>query len=509
MEKFTQRRFLIVIALIALIAFLNGIWSFNRIAEAQEPNLLTNGGLERPYYGQGSSTRTVPNGWSIWLGSGAPDAFPHPDKVQVRDGEVSWNVKQGYTVFTAAGYQRVSGFQKGDGVRATAYGWVYTCDDTVTSCVIQDPPYRRSDTAAGASLKVGVDPTGGTDPNSASVVWSPATAPYDQWAEMSVTAVAEGDSVTVFLYMTQTSGLALNNVYWDQASLVRTTDIPEVAEPTPAYVPFVVPQGVQPDGGIVHIVQAGDTLSSIAYAYSDYGVTKESIAELNGVKPNHRYLFVGQELIVLPPGSVDPVTGQLLPAGAAVQPLPPQPEETQAEQNPPESPVESLEGDEAPITEPDSPSAPVEPAEPTVTQQNVPLVPPPTYATMRVAFFPFERGYMLWLEDTNQIYVLISEDSAREGTFTTYLDTWQEGMPATDETILPPPGFSQPEQGFGLAWRTYPGVRDSLGWGTGGTVRYTGLVIRDNGRVLVNGPDNRVYDLAVDGGWNSVDFYAP
>jgi LysM repeat protein len=501
-RKFTARLIWALGLLGAAIALsVSGTWK--QPAAAQE-NLLTNGSLERPYYGQGAATRTAPQGWSMWVGAGAPEAFPHPDQVQVRDGEVSWNMKQGASVFTAAGYQQVTGLNQGDAVRLVAYGWVFTCNDTATSCVIPEAPYRRSDTSAGASLKVGIDPTGGIDPNSAAVQWSAPAAPYDQWAELSVTATAEGGTVTVFLYATQSAGLALNNVYWDQVSLVRT-EAAAPAEPTQAFVPFVSPQNVRPDGSIIHVVQAGDTLSSIAYAYAEFGVTAESIAALNeGLKPNSRFLQLGQEIVVLPPGSVDPVTGQLVPGGAAAQP-------------PAEPTSEPLPTAEAVADAPASPEpSPEAPAQPPADEQPADAAPPAsdevttaTYATLRTAFFPFENGYMFWMEDTKQIYVLVSsEDDPRTGTYSTYIDTWNEGMPETDPSLEPPSGLTQPDRSFGQAWRTYPGVRDSLGWGTGSTIYYTGLVVRDGEKTLVNGPDNRVYELN-DGTWSVVDFYAP
>lgn len=275
------------------------------------PNLLTNGGLERPYYGQASATQTAPQGWSLWVGAGSPEAFPHTDRVQVLDGEVSWNLHQGYVAFTTAGYQRVTGVQPGEALEASAYGWAYTCNDTSNSCIIPDPPYRRSDPSAGVSMKVGIDPTGGTDPMAGSVVWSGGAAPYDQWARISVAATAEGDAVTVFLYASQQNGLALNHVYWDQAALVRTSAAAVDAPGAGQEAPFVAPQGVRPDGSIVHTVQEGDTLSSIAFAYADYGVTVQSIAALNeGIEANTRVLTVGQQITILPPGSVEPDSGR-------------------------------------------------------------------------------------------------------------------------------------------------------------------------------------------------------
>ncbi len=317
--KFALKLLMGILLVSALLAALLSRPDLSAAQETPPPppaNLLKNGSLETPYYGQGPQTRTVPNGWNLWISTGEPNALPHNDPIQVLDGTVAWSIKQSGAVFTAAGYQQVT-VNPGDNLRASAWGWVFTCNDAIKSCAITEPPYHRSDPTAGAALRVGIDPAGGTDPAAAGVQWSAALAPYDQWVEMSVTAAAQGSTVTVFLYMTQAQGLVLNEVYWDNASLMIAAAGTTTAD-TGGEVPYVVPQGVRPDGSIVHVVQTGDTLWSIAYAYIDYNVTVEFIAELNGLKANTRILQPGQELKILPPGSVDPLTGQPVTPGAAV-----------------------------------------------------------------------------------------------------------------------------------------------------------------------------------------------
>ena len=498
MNKNVKRRYVGLVGVVVILALVSSLWLFHfkdRVSAQDSPNLLVNGSLEPPYAGQGAATRTVPNGWTLLVAAGAPDAFPHTDPIQILDGTVSWNLKQGFTAFTAIAYQRVGGLKAGDGVRGTAYGWAYTCNNTANSCVIANPPYRQSDPAANVQLRVGIDPNGGTDPASGNIKWSETTAPYDRWAEMNVSVNAAGDAVTMFLYMTQGSGLAINNVYWDKASLVRTQVAPD-ATPTSFQVPFVQPQNVRPDGSIVHVVQAGDTLSSIAFAYQEYDVTTESIAALNPpMKPNTRVLQIGQEIVILPAGSVDPATGQLITGGGAAAPTTPAASPAAVTTvTPAGTPVAVAQGTPVSTTPTASTTPPAEGV--------------PTYTTVRAAFQPFERGFMFWVEDTDRVFVLTQGATPAEGVLASYQNTWREGMPETDPTIVAPEGMIQPTRIFGQAWRTYPGVRDTLGWATSEVVMYTALVVRQGDNVIMNGPDTRVYELDGADTWSAIDYAA-
>lgn len=92
-----------------------------------------------------------------------------------------------------------------------------------------------------------------------------------------------------------------------------------------AQAPPVAPQEAGPDGGLVHIVQYGDTLEAIMGAYATYGVTMDKLKELNGWRFPPQFIFVGDPIVILPPGSTTPGNG--VPAGdymaGAVAPVQP------------------------------------------------------------------------------------------------------------------------------------------------------------------------------------------
>jgi LysM repeat protein len=64
----------------------------------------------------------------------------------------------------------------------------------------------------------------------------------------------------------------------------------------PQQVPPVTPQAPQPDGSIIHSVQQGDTLFSIALAYK---VSVDDIKALNNL-PASGKVVIGQRLLIKP-----------------------------------------------------------------------------------------------------------------------------------------------------------------------------------------------------------------
>lgn len=108
---------------------------------------------------------------------------------------------------------------------------------------------------------------------------------------------------------------------------------------------------------------------------------------------------------------------------------------------------------------------------PTETPTLTPTVDPRPTGTVnvvQVAEERFQHGFMFWLRPTQQIWVMIEDpDDLQHGTWRIYDDTFVEGEPEIDPTIIPPEDMMQPERGFGKLWRENPEIRQALGWAIG------------------------------------------
>jgi len=93
-----------------------------------------------------------------------------------------------------------------------------------------------------------------------------------------------------------------------------------------------------------------------------------------------------------------------------------------------------------------------------------PNFPTPIVVPIQYAEQLFEHGRMFWLQPIGQIWVLLVTGEGR-GTWTTYEDTFLEGEPESDPSLVPPEdNLMQPVRGFGKLWRTNEEVRNALGW---------------------------------------------
>jgi hypothetical protein len=85
----------------------------------------------------------------------------------------------------------------------------------------------RANRSAGAIARVGIDPTGGTDINSSSVIWSYYNRSDEAWEQESVTAGPVGPAITVFISMYSYDGATASTHYadFDDAALSVLQDV--------------------------------------------------------------------------------------------------------------------------------------------------------------------------------------------------------------------------------------------------------------------------------------------
>jgi LysM repeat protein len=259
---------------------------------------------------------------------------------RIRSGDNSQKYFSFGRMHEAGLYQRVTGITPGARLRFTVFMHAWMCIDPA-DC---NAGYR-SDNPTTMHMRVGIDPLGGTDAFSPNIVWSGEMDSFDHWAQYAVEAVAQSGSVTVFTHSRpEWEGVRMHNdVYVDDASLVQVGTgavVPQQAsQPTATAVPAqaatpaasavaptkapVITPSPRPDGAVVHVVQAGDTLSGIS---AQYNVPLDELYKLNGLT-SQSIIAAGQEIVVKV-GTLTPVppTPTSAPTQApAATPTPPPP----------------------------------------------------------------------------------------------------------------------------------------------------------------------------------------
>lgn len=168
-----------------------------------------------------------------------------------------------------------------------------------------DPSSYNSSGQTSMHMRVGIDPTGGDDPWSPNIVWSPEHDSYDIFGYYEVRATAQSDRVTVFTHSMPEKGLKHNDVYVDDAELVaiQVPDQPAGAPPVsnnisapPAVIntapgPTATPY---PDGSVVHTVKPGDSLFGLSLQYN---VPMDQIMQLNGLTKDS-FIVIDRELVI-------------------------------------------------------------------------------------------------------------------------------------------------------------------------------------------------------------------
>ena len=279
------------------------------VASAQG-NVLVNPGFEQPY--GGGYHRYTAQGWLPWVGVGDADFYPEQYGAVYSGGNsqavLAIGVIRDSSPLDVAVYQVAHNIPSGSRVRASA--WV-----SIWMTGVPDP------VNAGAWLRIGIDPNGGTNPNDGDVVWSGVNASQggsqggESWllsyTPIAVEATTTGASVTVFLRWQQTWGGNEQRAFFDDAAL-GILQPGNGAVPAPPSVEPAQPPVVTGGSSTTYVVRSGDTLYRIALRF---GTSIAAIATANNLA-NPNIIHAGLTLTI--PGSETAVT-------APVANPPPQP----------------------------------------------------------------------------------------------------------------------------------------------------------------------------------------
>ncbi len=333
-------RMLRLLLLLVLLAVWGLLFSpAGRPAAAQGQNLLVNPSFEGQYSAYVPetpqeaadcpvgicNTAQVPAGWKPWWvkersSDSNPEYKPAEPNVaanRIRSGE---RAAQYFSFWRThkAGLRQTLTVPANARVQFAVWGmaWMSESDSALSS-----------DPGATPNMRIGIDPTGGTNPYSAAIVWSGFQQPLDVYALFSVEAQAQGTTVTVFTFSAPDPnpynaefGLKHNDIYWDDASLAVVgagspppppppapsggnsgsgATAPAPVAPSSATLPTATPNA---EGIIYAEVQPGDSMWSIA---ARAGLTLDELLELNNLSRDD-FIQAGQLLIIGrgdPPGA--------------------------------------------------------------------------------------------------------------------------------------------------------------------------------------------------------------
>ncbi|MCC7208729.1 MAG: LysM peptidoglycan-binding domain-containing protein [Anaerolineae bacterium] len=353
-------------------------------ATAQSGNLLTNPGFEGEYAAfSGDVRRLVAPGWSAWniprragepsWSNITPQYLPADTTAaagRVRSGQRAQEFYELYATFTGGVYQQVN-VAPGAPVSFSAHINVWSTE-------LDDP--AESEQAGEVVVQVGIDPTGGVNGESPSIVWGSSATFYDEYRKLEAQAVASGSTVTVFVRAIMNDPVRHNHVYVDDAELTSSgggvTSVPSSATPSPTPItpapttavpptvvgqpsntpnpfeptregtvqpvtpggPTLIPPTVEirtpgattpnfPDlpGRITHVVTRGDTVGELAVRYNS---RVDAIIALNNLRADG-LIVLGQTLTIPVPQGVPTPTNTLTIGTPVIPTLPPtQPPQT-------------------------------------------------------------------------------------------------------------------------------------------------------------------------------------
>jgi hypothetical protein len=113
--------------------------------------------------------------------------------------------------------------------------------------------------------------------------------------------------------------------------------------------------------------------------------------------------------------------------------------------------------------------------------------------TVYAAFQAFDYGYMIWVSDTQEVWVFFGKD---RGSLQGYALGTYAYLPDNPITENPPPGHVKPINAFGRIWGHDVQLRQRIGWPIASEQGYIATTqVLDNGQFNLSIPDRRIFKI--------------
>ena len=266
---------------------------FAFVTDPVTPNLLANPGFES-------------GAWSPWTMIGAGD-------INLRNYPAGGSSKWFAGATAHTGNWFLGGASNGGQVKGGACQRVAVAPGRPVTLRAWLWTYQADQLGKGKDViacgRVGIDPTGGTDPNSTNVVWSPLATAQDwwgshsrKWIDMAVTATPTGGYATAFLQGGADSEMAWTVFCWDDVVLAqeppltvlsRVSDLDGVADGSRVSIPNQRVTASASQSGAAYIEQS-DRAAGVRVESLENLVVGHSVS-LNGYvgtkASGERYIF--------------------------------------------------------------------------------------------------------------------------------------------------------------------------------------------------------------------------
>lgn len=254
-----------------------------------EPFITPDGKYDYPIFETPEGGGHVAEFWAPWWYNDEGPTYSVPefdiapvyrDPYRVHGGLAAQQIFRPSVYWKAGVFQRVK-VPNNAQLRFTIWGhaWATFCVfDPETQTHDCNPRDSNHGGANPTTMRIGIDPYGGADWASGSIVWSQDYNIHDNFEQLVVNAQARGEYVTVYTYTTFEWPAVINNVYWDDASLVVSTG----SSPTP-----VPPPGTPPGEPTGQVLEAKTVVNVRTGPSTSYAV-------IGQIRPGTKYNVIGQ-----------------------------------------------------------------------------------------------------------------------------------------------------------------------------------------------------------------------